>query len=175
MSIQALKWAVEQQEYTEPHGRHVLLCLANYAGTDGRSAYPSVSTLARDTGLSERAVQDRLRRLEAAGLLVRGNRALVRAHARADRLPAVYDLALSRGARCAPRGAHGVQLALHGVHLGVPRGAQRAPDPSEIRREPKRAQRGAQHAPRAPLSTKDALLDFEADFARRFRRQGGSS
>ena len=45
MSVQAMTWALEQQEVGEPHARHVLLCLANYAGSAGRGAFPSAATL----------------------------------------------------------------------------------------------------------------------------------
>lgn len=42
----------------------VLTCLALYANADGRDIYPSVATIARETGLSRRQVQRVLRRLE---------------------------------------------------------------------------------------------------------------
>lgn len=138
MSVQAMTWAMEQQEVLEPSARHVLLCLSNYAGKSGQAAFPSVSTLATDTGYSERTVQYRLRDLEASGLIVRGNQAIAAAYVdRHDRRPVVYDLDLKRGASPAPRherdaneDATGCNESQNGVHLKTERGAAAAPNPS---------------------------------------------
>jgi hypothetical protein len=155
VSIQAIAWAIEQQEVTEPSTRWVLVCLANYAGTDGRCAFPSIARLMRDSGFSERAVQTHLRKLAEVPLIRRGNQAYATSHIkRGDRIPVVYDLLMPRGARAAPRSVDGVQLALHGVHLATSRGAPGAPNPDLIREEPKNAQK----APRT----------FEQDFQERF-------
>ena len=138
MSVQAMAWALAQQEVTESHSRHVLLCLANYADQSGRAAFPAVSSLALDTGLAPRTVQYRLRELEAAGLIRRGNQAIAAAYiTQRDRVPVCYDLDLARGAQDAPRaerGAHddatGCTPEQSGVHATTERGAQRAPNPS---------------------------------------------
>ena len=50
--------------------RLLLLAIADHAGDDGGDAWPSVPTLARKTGVSERSVQRGISRLEAGGLLV---------------------------------------------------------------------------------------------------------
>src|ERR1017187_8518168 len=47
--------------------KFVLVGLANDAGPDGTGAFPSVATLVRCTGLSERTVRTCLDRLEAEG------------------------------------------------------------------------------------------------------------
>ena len=60
MSIQAVAWAIEQQQVKDPNSRLVLICLANYSGTSGRDAFPAVSTLCRDSGLSESTVRRHL-------------------------------------------------------------------------------------------------------------------
>lgn len=138
MSVQAMSWAMEQQKVIEPSARHVLLCLANYAGQDGRAAFPAVSRLAVDTGYSERTVQYRLRDLEAAGLILRGNQAIAAAYVdRHDRRPVVYDLAIKRGAADAPRNGRGAaedrtgcNSKQNGVQLRAERGAAAAPNPS---------------------------------------------
>lgn len=138
MSVQAMAWALAQQEVKESHSRHVLLCLANYADQSGRAAFPAVSSLALDTGLAPRTVQYRLRDLEAAGLIRRGNQAIAAAYiTQRDRVPVCYDLDLTRGAQDAPRaerGAHddatGCTPEHNGVHATTERGAQRAPNPS---------------------------------------------
>lgn len=137
MSVQAMSWALSQQAVTESHARHVLLCLANYADQSGRAAFPSVSSLALDTGLAPRTVQYRLRDLETMGLIKRGNQAIAAAYiSQRDRVPVCYDLDLSRGAQDAPRderGAHhdvtGCTPEHNGVHATTERGAQRAPNP----------------------------------------------
>lgn len=108
MSIQSMVWALEQQEIKDSTCRHVLLCLANYAGSDGRGAFPSALTLAVDTGLSERTVRYKLDALEAAGLIRRGNQSIAAAYIdRHDRRPVVYDLIEKRGAPDAPRSERG--------------------------------------------------------------------
>ncbi|MGQ3824225.1 helix-turn-helix domain-containing protein [Pseudomonas alliivorans] len=134
MSVQAMSWALSQQIVTESHCRHVLLCLANYADQDGRAAFPSISSLSRDTGLSTRTVQYRIRDLENLGVIKRGNQAIPSAYiSQKDRLPVCYDIDLKRGAQHAP-GAHedvtGCTPEHNGVHATTERGAQHAPNPS---------------------------------------------
>lgn len=134
MSVQAMTWAMEQQVVTEPHARHVLLCLANYADKYGRAAFPSVATLSFDTGLAPRTIQYRLRDLERAGLIAKGNQAVAAAYIeRRDRVPVCYEMNLERGAQDA-RGARqdgaGCTPEQDGVHGETERGAQHAPNPS---------------------------------------------
>ena len=124
-------WALEQQEIKDSTCRHVLLCLANYAGSDGRGAFPSALTLAVDTGLSERTVRYKLDALEAAGLIRRGNQSIAAAYIdRHDRRPVVYDLIEKRGAPDAPRSerganedATGCSSEQNGVQMKTRRGA----------------------------------------------------
>lgn len=52
---------------TRGSARHLLLTIASYANPNGRGAYPSMQTLAADTGLSERHIQRVLRSLETSG------------------------------------------------------------------------------------------------------------
>jgi hypothetical protein len=52
-----------------PTTRHVLLTLSLYINEVGESAYPSIETLAVDTGLTERAVGAHLRQARDAGWL----------------------------------------------------------------------------------------------------------
>jgi len=126
-----MAWAIDQQHVTDPAARHVLLVLANFADSKGRNAFPAASTIARDTGLSERTVRSKLDLLRVAGLIAPGNQAVARVEiARADRRPTVYDLTLSRGASTAPRhGERGANGAVHGVQMAPERGATVAPEP----------------------------------------------
>lgn len=134
MSIQAMSWALEQQVVVDPPARHVLLCLANYANADGTGAFPSVATLTRDTGLSERTVRAKLAVLQDAGLISPGNARLAAVYIdRGDRRPVVYDLQLAhpaRGAADAPRSTTGCSSRTNGVQLVHERGAGAAPNPS---------------------------------------------
>lgn len=155
MSIQAMVWAMKQEVVTAPTPRHVLLCLANYAGEDGVGAFPSVARLARDTGLSERAVQQNLAKLAEAGVIVAGNQALAAARIdRTDRLPNVWNIAMDatgrqgtqRGEPAAPRRVNGVNLVQNGVNLTTERGEPAAPDPSinhQVTKEQERVQPAA--------------------------------
>lgn len=130
MSVQAMAWALEQKLIADPPARHVLLALANYADQAGRAAFPSVARLSAETGLSERTVQSKLRALERAGCIARGNQAVVSAHiVRADRRPNCFDISIWRGAAVAPREPDGVNVTTE-------RGAPPAPDPSLTRIHP---------------------------------------
>jgi DNA-binding transcriptional ArsR family regulator len=142
LSIQAMAWAIEQQEVKDPAGRLVLLCLANYAGADGRSAFPSVLRLSRDTGLSDRAVQIHLRKLEKLGLIRRGKQVFAQVYiGHGGRTPFVYDLIISTGERDAPQKAPGVNVVPAGVKESASRGERGSPNPDLIRDQPKSVQR----------------------------------
>ena len=134
-----MSWALSLpvQSLKDSSARHVLLCLANYAGSNGAGAFPSASTLAQDTGLSERTVRYKLDDLEKSGLIQKGNQAIAAVHIdRHDRRPVVYDLQLSRGANPAPRTKRGADDATgcnsqqNGVQPGTERGAEAAPNTS---------------------------------------------
>ena len=134
-----MSWALSLpiQSLKDSSARHVLLCLANYAGSNGTGAFPSASTLAQDTGLSERTIRYKLDDLEQSGLIKKGNQAIAAVHIdRHDRRPVVYDLQILRGANPAPRFARGADDAAgcnsqqDGVQPGTERGAAAAPNPS---------------------------------------------
>ncbi|MCQ9185443.1 helix-turn-helix domain-containing protein, partial [Streptomyces sp. IBSBF 2953] len=134
-----MSWALSLPTETlkDSSARHVLLCLANYAGSNGTGAFPSASTLAQDTGLSERTVRYKLDDLEQSGLIKKGNQAIAAVHIdRHDRRPVVYDLQILRGANPAPRSKRGADDATgcssqqNGVQSGTERGAAAAPNPS---------------------------------------------
>jgi hypothetical protein len=119
MSIPPLLAALRVEDLP-PGAKLTLVVLADFADAAG-TCWPSVATLARRVGASERAVQQWLRLLEARGYLARrGPRRGGRAR------PTVYHLTLAKGAPAAPfvaeKGARGSQ-----------KGAPRAPEPT---REP---------------------------------------
>lgn len=129
--------ALPKSSLENPAARHVLLCLANYAGSDGRGAFPSAATLSEDTGLSERTVRLKLDELVTAGWIAEGNQAIAAAYIdRRDRRPVVYDLQMKRGASSAPRpergaGKHtGCSSQQNGVQENAQRGAAAAPNTS---------------------------------------------
>ncbi|KTB97819.1 helix-turn-helix domain-containing protein, partial [Pseudomonas sp. ICMP 10191] len=134
-----MAWALQIPRTTlsDSSARHVLLCLANYAGTDGRGAFPSATTLSEDTGLSERTVRSKLELLRVSELIVPGNQALAAVYIeRHDRRPVVYDLPIKRGANPAPRTERGAddgtgcKLQQNGVQNSAERGAKSAPNTS---------------------------------------------
>ncbi|MEW9581389.1 helix-turn-helix domain-containing protein [Paraburkholderia sp. DGU8] len=143
MSWQATKWALEQQIVEDSTARHVLVCLAHYAGDQGKNAFPSTATLVKISGLSERTVRLKLDLLETAGAIVRGDQAIAAAHIdRVDRRPVCYDLCMQRPANLAPReeerGATGAPRSAitgcstrrNGVQMTTERGATAAPKQS---------------------------------------------
>ncbi len=69
MSVK-LMGQVFEAKFKHPSEKWVMIVLANYANDDGCNAYPSVATIARSAGISDRAVQLALRNLAADGLIV---------------------------------------------------------------------------------------------------------
>lgn len=61
MSIEALKWAWEQQALT-PAEKLVLLCLADHADDLGENCYPSQERIAKKTGVGRESVSRAIRR-----------------------------------------------------------------------------------------------------------------
>jgi hypothetical protein len=103
VSVEAISWALNLAPVPADRGgqlssacKFVLVGLANHAGPDGTGAFPSVATLVRYTGLSERTVRTCLDRLEAAGIVWPCDPGIVAARIkRADRRPQGWDLNLS--------------------------------------------------------------------------------
>jgi hypothetical protein len=103
VSVEAISWALNLAPVPADRGgqpssacKFVLVGLANHAGPDGTAAFPSVATLVRYTGLSERTVRTCLDRLAAAGIISPCDPGIVAARIkRADRRPQGWDLNLS--------------------------------------------------------------------------------
>ena len=102
MSVEAISWALNLAPVPADRGgqpssacKFVLVGLANHAGPDGTGAFPSVATLVRYVGLSERTVRTCLDRLEAKGIIRACDPDIVAARIkRADRRPQGWDLNL---------------------------------------------------------------------------------
>jgi Helix-turn-helix domain len=102
VSVEAISWALNLAPVPADRGsqpssacKFVLVGLANHAGPDGTGAFPSVATLIRYTGLSERTVRTCLDRLEAASIIRPCDPDIVAARIkRADRRPQGWDLNL---------------------------------------------------------------------------------
>src|SRR5258706_12814291 len=103
VSVEAISWALNFAPVPADRGgqpssacKFVLVGLANHAGPDGAGAFPSVATLVRYTGLSERTVRTCLDRLEAAAIISPCDPEIVAARIkRADRRPQGWDVRLS--------------------------------------------------------------------------------
>ncbi|MHB1596531.1 MAG: helix-turn-helix domain-containing protein [Streptosporangiaceae bacterium] len=100
MSVEAISWALNLAPVPAGRGssaaKFVLVGLANHAGPDGTGAFPSVATLVRYTGLSERTVRTCLDRLEDCGLIRPCDPDIVAARIkRTDRRPQGWDLDLT--------------------------------------------------------------------------------
>jgi len=70
MSMQALTWA-KNQKVNNSGAKFVLFILADYAGADGGSCFPKISTLADDTSQNQRTVRRHLEHLEINGFISR--------------------------------------------------------------------------------------------------------
>jgi Helix-turn-helix domain len=103
VSVEAISWALNLAPVPADRGgqpssacKFVPVGLANHAGPDGTGAFPSVATLVRYTGLSERTVRTCLDRLAAEGIISPCDPGIVAARIkRADRRPQGWDLDLS--------------------------------------------------------------------------------
>jgi hypothetical protein len=103
VSVEVISWALNLAPVPADRGgqpssvcKFVLVGLANHAGPDGTGAFPSVATLVRYTGLSERTVRTCLDRLEAAGIVSPCDPGIVAARIkRADRRRQGWNLNLS--------------------------------------------------------------------------------
>lgn len=92
MSVEAIKWAMWQQDVQEdPPARQVLFILANYANEQNDS-FPSVGTIRALTHLGTRTIKDKLARLEEIGVIGQGNQSLAAAYMRNGQQPTVYRL-----------------------------------------------------------------------------------
>jgi hypothetical protein len=112
MSIKVTSWALNDAPVEDPVLVLVLVAMAERANDDGTTTYQSVETIARKARISVRTCQRKLRELEDAGLIRRGNQDFT-AHLKAGHRPVVYDLAvhLNRGANLAPHDVSGVPTA----------------------------------------------------------------
>jgi Helix-turn-helix domain len=103
VSVESISWALNLAPVPADRGgqpssacKFVLVGLANHAGPDGTGAFPSVATLVRYTGLSERTVRRCLDRLAGGGIISPCDPGIVAARIkRADRRPQGWDLNLS--------------------------------------------------------------------------------
>jgi len=95
VSTEAVAWALRADLTGKLSAEHrlVLVALADHASYDGTGAWPSKARLATRLGSSERSVQRALARLEALGLIVRGDQRIV-SHVPANRRPTVWTLRL---------------------------------------------------------------------------------
>ena len=124
-----------------PLRKMVLLAIADHAHDDGTKAFPGVARIVYKTGISRRAVQQHLRVLEEAGLLV------ATAHGRGGRgMATEYRVDTGKGASLAPFGEW-VKGADHDGKgaSGVVKGAAGAPQPSVTIIQP-----SVRHLPASP-------------------------
>lgn len=109
-----------------PTTRHVLLTLSCYINDVGQSAYPSIATLAKNTGLSERAVITHLQTAKEKGFLSIGKHGFAgRRWAHNEyfpRLPCEEFAEVSPVDKYAKRGEPHAPLDSDGVNLTTSRG-----------------------------------------------------
>lgn len=96
MSIEAIKWALNDAPDVPPQLVAVLIGLANHAGPDGKGAFASQARLARYARKSDRAVRNDLAALLKLNLIKISENQGAAAHIRQDQRPVVYELALHR-------------------------------------------------------------------------------
>lgn len=89
-----MTWALYEAPGIDPTARLVLAVLADHAHMDGTAAFPSLKTIADVVGIAPRNVRNHVRKLEAQGLIRKGNQLHVE-YIRKDKRPTVYDLAMT--------------------------------------------------------------------------------
>lgn len=67
MSFQALTWACTQSDGLTAPSKFVLMMLANRAGNDDFSCYPSLASISKETLLTTRSVINQIKTLESLG------------------------------------------------------------------------------------------------------------
>ena len=92
VNVDAVRWVLEDAGPVPAHQLSTLIVIAAHTSTeDGRGAFPSIETIAELTRKSERAVRRDVADLTCLGLLLPGDKKLVK-HLRADKRPNVYDV-----------------------------------------------------------------------------------
>jgi hypothetical protein len=130
MSLAAFVWVYNATHITDPQARLVLYAMAEHASADGSRCFPSITTIAKATSLSERTIRAKLRWLEENGHIQRGDeRFAAILFPRADRRPRTYNLVMSEG-QLSPAVETGGKSRSDGGQITLPRGATAAPKPS---------------------------------------------
>ena len=147
MSIQVMTqvW----QSNLPPEQKYILLKLADYADDDGGHVYPSVATVARLTGVSERTVQRHLSAMREVGILEVTGQAT-------QHRPTEYRI---RGDKLTPLADSGVTpVTARGDTGDVSGVTPTSPYPSV---EPSRTARGSRFANSDPIQERqpDALIE----------------
>ena len=90
-----MTWVMEEAPIDDPVSLLVLYALADRAHDDGTAAWPSQEWLAERARCSARTVRRKLKELEAAGVIQKGDPRHVD-HLRHDRRPTVWNLCMWR-------------------------------------------------------------------------------
>jgi hypothetical protein len=134
MSIEAIVWALNDAACESATEKLVLIALANHARPDGTAAFPAVATISRYTTLSERAIRNTLRVLEARGVIERCDDSIVAAYIRRpDKRPFGYNLLMHGGHEVPLDEERGAFDDTSGGHFTTERGAPDAPEPYKNR------------------------------------------
>lgn len=113
MSTHIMGWAL-RADVGDPIAKLVLIALADHAHNDGTNAWPSQSTIAEYVGCSDRTVRTKLAELESAGVIRRGDQAVV-SHLPVNRRPVVWDVVVSETDRKYVPGGKSVRAEAHGT------------------------------------------------------------
>ncbi len=90
MSWQCTSWALREAPCPTSTARLVLIALADRCQPDGRSAWPTVETLAQEAHTSESSVRRALKELESSGAIRRGNQELAQWDEHGEWVPPQY-------------------------------------------------------------------------------------
>lgn len=178
LSVQALSWVFDFSESTGG-SRLTLLSIANHVSHDGDSAWPSVATIARESRLSERAVQYAIRELEGSGELGvqpghgRGNTHLFNLPKYQDWIQDVRRVNEKRVQDVHLLNTEKVQSTTEKVQSTTLKGARFAPEPSLTVKEPSTSYRQEDLEPETKSVTDRDLAELWRDMRRAYKRKVG--
>ena len=165
MSLRATLWALDDAPVENATEVLVLLALADEAADDGRNAFPSIRRVASRARVKKRAAQYALRKLEDAGVIVKGDQSAAAAHiARADRRPTVYDLNLALTWETAGKPRPGSDDGVQDLHPAQEAGRGAIPRPDGVQSGDERGANSPPHGVHAGApDPKDPNTDPNTD------------
>lgn len=158
MSVKVMTWVWDHSRSTGME-RLVLLAIADSADHDGTNSWPSVSTLAAKTMVSDRTVRRSIRALEALGELLVEVQAGGLASTPEYLRPNLYTVLVNGGSDCHPLSSVTPVRSVSGGQTALVRGGQAVPQ-SVLKEEPSKTARASASPVDEPRLSADRLAEI---------------